>query len=285
MACAHVVMVKNTFINLLENNEDDDAAFPRQWSDPLPRPSFVDTQEQDDTDAVTDAELAKVTDALESPRTSVGCDDSASDCCSREEWSSVDTPVMSPRAQTLPCAPPGRFDAAGVVLHQDVFGEFGRHAIASPIDVPSEWQGKTSVMVRNISYQCSQIMFCEELNKAGFQGQYDYVYVPINAVRGTSKGYAFANFVDDRTAYRFKMHFDGVKMNVPGSVKRLEIIPANLQGYAQNASHYMAKQSEVSTASSIPAVVSEEQPTRSCHQCQAKVPIGARFCQWCGVGL
>eukprot|EP00928_Gymnodinium_smaydae_P085849 TRINITY_DN6951_c0_g1_i3.p1 TRINITY_DN6951_c0_g1~~TRINITY_DN6951_c0_g1_i3.p1 ORF type:complete len:280 (+),score=33.49 TRINITY_DN6951_c0_g1_i3:62-901(+) len=279
MASAHAVIVKNTFINLLENNEDDDAAFPRQWSDPLPRPSVLDAQEQGDADAVSKAELAKVIDAVESPRTSVGCDESESECCSREEWSSVDTPVMSPRT---PCAPPGHYDAAGVVLQQHLFG---RHASASPVDVPSEWQGKTSVMVRNISYQCTQIMFCEELDKAGFQNQYDYVYVPINAVRSTSKGYAFANFMDDRTAYRFKMHFDGVKMNVPGSVKRLEIIPANLQGYAQNASHYMAKQSEVSTASSIPAVVSEEQPTRSCHQCQAKVPIGARFCQWCGVGL
>eukprot|EP00928_Gymnodinium_smaydae_P032601 TRINITY_DN23565_c0_g1_i2.p1 TRINITY_DN23565_c0_g1~~TRINITY_DN23565_c0_g1_i2.p1 ORF type:complete len:278 (+),score=34.05 TRINITY_DN23565_c0_g1_i2:58-891(+) len=277
MASAHAVMVKNTFINLVEHTEDDSTAFPRQWSDPLPRRCRVDSEEKDDVSINTKVGLDEKTAALESPRTSAGCGDSESECCSREELSSVDTPVMSPRAHTLVAyAPCGYLNAAACSLQQQMFESL---ASARPIDIPSEWQGKTSVMVRNISYQCSRIMFCEELNKAGFQNQYDYVYVPVNAGRGTSKGYAFANFVDDRTAYRFKAKFDGFKMNVPGSVKRLEIIPANLQGYAQNASHYISKQSEMSVAPS------EEHPTQSCCQCQAKVLTRARFCQWCGAGL
>eukprot|EP00928_Gymnodinium_smaydae_P032603 TRINITY_DN23565_c0_g1_i4.p1 TRINITY_DN23565_c0_g1~~TRINITY_DN23565_c0_g1_i4.p1 ORF type:complete len:277 (+),score=34.54 TRINITY_DN23565_c0_g1_i4:51-881(+) len=276
MACAHAVVVKNTFINLLEKSEEDSDAFPRQWSDPLPRPHYMDTQEQDDADTVTKAGLVEDKSLFESPQTSVGCDDFQSDCCSREEWSSVDTPVTSPRAHALAYAPFGCVDAAGGLLQQQMFGKL---ANATPIDIPSEWQGKTSVMVRNISYKCSRMMFCEELDRAGFQNQYDYVYVPVNAGRGTSKGYAFANFADDRTAYRFKVHFDGFKMNVPGGVKLLEVIPANLQGYAQNASHYISKQSEMSVAPS------EEHPTQSCCQCQAKVLTRARFCQWCGAGL
>eukprot|EP00928_Gymnodinium_smaydae_P077687 TRINITY_DN610_c0_g1_i7.p1 TRINITY_DN610_c0_g1~~TRINITY_DN610_c0_g1_i7.p1 ORF type:complete len:314 (-),score=35.91 TRINITY_DN610_c0_g1_i7:511-1452(-) len=313
MVCAHSVVVKNTFINVLEDDEQVDDGFvmqtrTRTLSDPLPqlssKHSTVHTHEIDLEEVGDDAKAF----ALDSPRTSVGDSDSESGLSSHQEWSPIDTPVNSPRPALLlypSLSPP---DAASIFCLPP--------AIDQPVepkhlDIPSEWHGKTSVMVRNISYKCCRMTFSEALDKAGYKNLFDYVYVPINSVRATSKGYAFVNFVDDRTAYRFKNQFEGRKMDVPGSFKLLEIIPANLQGYSQNSTHYIAKQSELTAASNThPAqmshfpmklsqvekskgIVSEErrqsrdecQKYSNCHQCRRQVLTRARFCHWCGAGL
>eukprot|EP00928_Gymnodinium_smaydae_P069416 TRINITY_DN5289_c0_g4_i2.p1 TRINITY_DN5289_c0_g4~~TRINITY_DN5289_c0_g4_i2.p1 ORF type:complete len:347 (+),score=24.67 TRINITY_DN5289_c0_g4_i2:76-1041(+) len=120
-----------------------------------------------------------------------------------------------------------------------------QHLLVDRDALPSEWQGKTSVMVRNIAYNCTRAMFSHALKRAGFENSYDYMYLPIDPRRGTSKGYLFLNFSDDITAYRFKVHFDGKKMDVPESSKLLKVIPANLQGYSENVSHYISKQNEL----------------------------------------
>eukprot|EP00928_Gymnodinium_smaydae_P069418 TRINITY_DN5289_c0_g5_i1.p1 TRINITY_DN5289_c0_g5~~TRINITY_DN5289_c0_g5_i1.p1 ORF type:complete len:328 (+),score=37.32 TRINITY_DN5289_c0_g5_i1:74-1057(+) len=111
--------------------------------------------------------------------------------------------------------------------------------------LPSEWQGKTSVMVRNISYKCTRAVFYNMLKRAGFEDSFDYLYLPVIAGRDTSKGYAFINFSDDATAYRFKVHFDGKKLDMPKANKLIEVIPAKLQGFSENESHYIAKQNEL----------------------------------------
>eukprot|EP00928_Gymnodinium_smaydae_P078807 TRINITY_DN62881_c0_g1_i1.p1 TRINITY_DN62881_c0_g1~~TRINITY_DN62881_c0_g1_i1.p1 ORF type:complete len:276 (-),score=42.29 TRINITY_DN62881_c0_g1_i1:544-1371(-) len=104
-------------------------------------------------------------------------------------------------------------------------------------DVPSEWQGKMSVMVRNLPYKCTPSMFFDELCQAGFENLVDYIYVPVNYKGMTCKGYAFANFVDSSSAYDFFCRFNARKMNIPGSKKLLEVTPAFLQGYDQNSSN------------------------------------------------
>eukprot|EP00928_Gymnodinium_smaydae_P001356 TRINITY_DN10501_c0_g2_i1.p1 TRINITY_DN10501_c0_g2~~TRINITY_DN10501_c0_g2_i1.p1 ORF type:complete len:471 (-),score=67.42 TRINITY_DN10501_c0_g2_i1:695-2068(-) len=185
-------------------------------------------------------------------------------------------------------------------------------------DVPIEWRGKTSVMIRNISYQCFEGKLRDMLRRAGFENLFDYVFVPINASRGTSKGYAFVNFLEASIAHEFKKQFDGHKMDISGGSKRLEVIPANLQGRFENASHYEGKQGR-SDAADLPlqvhlsqATVSFNQSSRStvcgqrsnspmkvvlrsrpeqgqqllcCHRCQNRVLSSSRFCQWCGANL
>eukprot|EP00928_Gymnodinium_smaydae_P023930 TRINITY_DN19545_c0_g4_i1.p1 TRINITY_DN19545_c0_g4~~TRINITY_DN19545_c0_g4_i1.p1 ORF type:complete len:388 (+),score=38.79 TRINITY_DN19545_c0_g4_i1:38-1201(+) len=116
--------------------------------------------------------------------------------------------------------------------------------------IPIEWQNKTSVMVRNLSFKCTPAIFQGELCKSGFDGLFNYVSVPVNRGSPTSKGYAFIDFVDTRTAYRFKQKFDSSVMNIPGSKKLLEVIPAKLQGSQNNQSNYkMAKHAAKSSSS------------------------------------
>eukprot|EP00928_Gymnodinium_smaydae_P056532 TRINITY_DN39900_c0_g1_i1.p1 TRINITY_DN39900_c0_g1~~TRINITY_DN39900_c0_g1_i1.p1 ORF type:complete len:324 (-),score=33.57 TRINITY_DN39900_c0_g1_i1:262-1233(-) len=119
----------------------------------------------------------------------------------------------------------------------------------SDSDLPIEWRGKTSVMVRNLSYKCTSPMFRRELCQEGFENLFNYLYVPLNRDSRTSKGYAFINFVDAHTAFAFKEKFDANVMNIPGSRKPLEVIPAKLQGYHENTMHYHNKRLETGTSS------------------------------------
>eukprot|EP00928_Gymnodinium_smaydae_P021484 TRINITY_DN18383_c0_g5_i1.p1 TRINITY_DN18383_c0_g5~~TRINITY_DN18383_c0_g5_i1.p1 ORF type:complete len:361 (+),score=49.97 TRINITY_DN18383_c0_g5_i1:54-1085(+) len=107
--------------------------------------------------------------------------------------------------------------------------------------LPIEWQGKTSVCLKNVPYRFTRDMFHEELRIAGFEGTYDYMYLPFHGQAGSKgKGYAFLNFVSDRIAYKFKCKFDAHCFHdASGNGSRpLIIIPSNLQGYEDNVSHY-----------------------------------------------
>eukprot|EP00928_Gymnodinium_smaydae_P078407 TRINITY_DN6232_c0_g1_i1.p1 TRINITY_DN6232_c0_g1~~TRINITY_DN6232_c0_g1_i1.p1 ORF type:complete len:570 (+),score=54.42 TRINITY_DN6232_c0_g1_i1:59-1768(+) len=168
----------------------------------------------------------------------------------------------------------------------------------------AEWQGKTSVMIRNIAYNCFEQSLRDALHKAGFEKRFDYIFVPVNAERGSSKGYAFVNFLDAATAYEFKRKFHGCRSDISGASKRLEIRPANLQGHAQNASHFAVTASQPQL---VRANVNPKQPIGStgqhrdhpakvvlaprpemtqtylsCYHCQNSVLSNSRFCHWCG---
>eukprot|EP00928_Gymnodinium_smaydae_P069412 TRINITY_DN5289_c0_g1_i2.p1 TRINITY_DN5289_c0_g1~~TRINITY_DN5289_c0_g1_i2.p1 ORF type:complete len:433 (+),score=58.36 TRINITY_DN5289_c0_g1_i2:37-1299(+) len=265
MVFPHKVVVKNTFISL----EEEDAfsiedvrtkTMTRTKSDPTLRLSFGDNPKpcgefhrlNDGTDEGMEAALSRGTSA-----TTVGSEDSEDDSCSYVERSSLDTSAVPHACDSEIPAPMESNSCASVGGYDHPPGEFFLpHSVEEPRSpkqpadsddaMPKEWQGKTSIMVRNISYKCTRATFFNMLKTAGFENLFDYVYLPVNAGRGTSKGYAFVNFIDDISAYRFKVRFDGQKVNIPGGSKRLEVIPANLQGYSQNASHYITKQNDLS---------------------------------------
>eukprot|EP00928_Gymnodinium_smaydae_P022509 TRINITY_DN1887_c1_g1_i1.p1 TRINITY_DN1887_c1_g1~~TRINITY_DN1887_c1_g1_i1.p1 ORF type:complete len:229 (-),score=21.29 TRINITY_DN1887_c1_g1_i1:711-1397(-) len=135
-------------------------------------------------------------DALESARTSVGDEESvgASNC--QEDLSCVGTPVHD-ACESLLWLENAHASSAGNHIEEQVLEES-----LSPkhLEIPDEWRGKTSVMVRNISYKCTRTLFCDELDKRGFQNLFDYVYIPINAGRGTSKGHALRTLLSHAMA-------------------------------------------------------------------------------------
>eukprot|EP00928_Gymnodinium_smaydae_P055216 TRINITY_DN3880_c0_g1_i2.p1 TRINITY_DN3880_c0_g1~~TRINITY_DN3880_c0_g1_i2.p1 ORF type:complete len:312 (-),score=38.74 TRINITY_DN3880_c0_g1_i2:470-1405(-) len=302
----NAVSVKNTFISVDwdEDNAGTPSSRPRLLSDPTPKFSHS-------------AESQSV------QREAVGCDELDGMSVIRQEGC-AETPFFpNPNSNGSARVDLGTWadSVCSSLEGERNCNQAGYNGVA----VPSEWQGKSSVMVRNISYKCTRGMFRDELCKAGFEGLFDYVYVPVNVGRGTSKGYAFVNFVDAQTAFTFKQRFDGNRMDVPGGMKLLEVIPANLQGYAKNVSHYIDKQNEVSATLksrqvSLPraadvrgewkangvaatgtfggsrkpsenvAVTSELNekyagPGPYCPMCGKHVLSKARFCQWCGAEL
>eukprot|EP00928_Gymnodinium_smaydae_P075277 TRINITY_DN58293_c0_g1_i1.p1 TRINITY_DN58293_c0_g1~~TRINITY_DN58293_c0_g1_i1.p1 ORF type:complete len:339 (+),score=37.68 TRINITY_DN58293_c0_g1_i1:66-1082(+) len=100
----------------------------------------------------------------------------------------------------------------------------------SSVDVPPEWQGKSSVMIRNLAVYCTENYVDNMIKKAGFEGTYDYLYMPVTAA-GVSKGYAFVNFFEAHTAYRFKCLCEKRQMGLAAPGATLNVRPANLQWY------------------------------------------------------
>eukprot|EP00928_Gymnodinium_smaydae_P022479 TRINITY_DN18865_c1_g2_i1.p1 TRINITY_DN18865_c1_g2~~TRINITY_DN18865_c1_g2_i1.p1 ORF type:complete len:412 (-),score=44.53 TRINITY_DN18865_c1_g2_i1:50-1285(-) len=127
----------------------------------------------------------------------------------------------------------------GIACLSTLLGEGDEHPrsarVAGEGSIPSEWEGKTTVMIKNIPYKSTEDMLRRELEKAGFERSFDLIHLPTNRASSTSKGYAFVNFVNSELAYSFKQMFDLKVLDMPGAKKGLEIIPARLQGLLANS--------------------------------------------------
>eukprot|EP00928_Gymnodinium_smaydae_P087038 TRINITY_DN71397_c0_g1_i1.p1 TRINITY_DN71397_c0_g1~~TRINITY_DN71397_c0_g1_i1.p1 ORF type:complete len:360 (+),score=29.01 TRINITY_DN71397_c0_g1_i1:29-1081(+) len=167
---------------------------------------------------------------------------------------------------------------------------------ADAIDVPAEWQNKTTVMVRNVSYKCNLAVLQRTVCEAGFDRAFDYICLPTGGHSSTSKGYAFINFVDAPTAYRFKCVFDSSSMGLARKGMSLNVRPANLQGYQENGTHNpvlhlrrnrqpasRASKPLPETVRAYPPLLESCETPRCCKYCkQFGIKTSDKFCRWCG---
>jgi hypothetical protein len=68
---------------------------------------------------------------------------------------------------------------------------------------------RTTVMLRNLPNNYSRAMMLELIDKEGFAGLYDFIYLPIDFKSRASLGYCFINLVNHEAASRFRATFDG----------------------------------------------------------------------------
>ncbi|CAK0839118.1 unnamed protein product [Prorocentrum cordatum] len=95
----------------------------------------------------------------------------------------------------------------------------------------------TTVMVRNVPERCQQDEFVSELDKSGFQGMYDFCYMPRDFKSSLNKGYVFLNFKTPTAARCFKNMWHGWQRfsNHPDSdSRRLQVTAAHIQGFEAN---------------------------------------------------
>jgi len=94
-------------------------------------------------------------------------------------------------------------------------------------------QGYTTVMVRNLPPTVTQSQFCEELEKSGFKGKYDYIYMPSHFQSNQSQGHAFVNFLDPEFVASFVDKWHGTRrLNATHSIN---ICKAAVQGVKECA--------------------------------------------------
>ena len=93
-------------------------------------------------------------------------------------------------------------------------------------------------MLRNIPNKYTQRMLLDQLNQAGFEGKYDFFYLPIDFRNRCNVGYAFINFLSNATATEFKKQFDGMRLTGFNSQKICEVSYARVQGLKANIQHY-----------------------------------------------
>jgi hypothetical protein len=102
-----------------------------------------------------------------------------------------------------------------------------------------EGQAITTVMIRNIPNRCSQRELIAELEAAGFEGCFDFLYIPLDVGTMCNVGFAFVNFTLPMHALRCmqelpKHHFQRQRR----AGKAVTVLPAHMQGLEANLQHY-----------------------------------------------
>ncbi|CAJ1407281.1 unnamed protein product [Effrenium voratum] len=80
-------------------------------------------------------------------------------------------------------------------------------------------QPRTTVMLRNLPNNYTRTMVCTMMDKEGFKGQYDFLYLPIDFRSKANLGYAFVNLVNELQVQAFWKVFDGYTRWVLPSAK------------------------------------------------------------------
>merc|ERR1712176_628017 len=79
----------------------------------------------------------------------------------------------------------------------------------SESSVDQEGLRRTTVMIRNIPSEYTRADLLGLLDHQGFNGLYDFVYVPVDFQTELNHGYAFVNLTTVDNAHCFKKQFNG----------------------------------------------------------------------------
>jgi len=79
----------------------------------------------------------------------------------------------------------------------------------------------------------------KEIDRAGFHGQYDFLYLPMR--NSMNRGFVFVNFMYADIAERFYWRFHGQMSPHTKMEKPFAVMPADVQGLEQNMAHYMTR--------------------------------------------
>lgn len=89
----------------------------------------------------------------------------------------------------------------------------------------------TTLMLRNIPSQCSQLELLEEINSLGYEGTFNFFYLPCDFETHVNKSYAFINFLNTETAKHFTQQMKGYRLKCVSMRKRCDVSIANVQGF------------------------------------------------------
>lgn len=139
-------------------------------------------------------------------------------------------PVRSPRKPPAAAAPkllgePQCFDCDGT--EQATWEE----------DADDQELPRTTLMVQNIPRRIKREDFLQALAEQGFDGTYDYFYLPRSFHTSSNKGYAFLNFTEAEVAGRFKRTFNMSLLlgtDKRSRQKTLRVTDAAVQGKRNN---------------------------------------------------
>lgn len=97
----------------------------------------------------------------------------------------------------------------------------------------------TTIIMKQIPAEFTRDMLLKLLNTNGFEGFYDFLYIPRSFDTQTAYGYAFINFTTSASGSRFRDHFQGFKEWECSSDKEAEVDWANgMQGFKSHVDRY-----------------------------------------------
>jgi hypothetical protein len=97
----------------------------------------------------------------------------------------------------------------------------------------------TTIMLRNVPSGYTRTMLLELIDGLGFQGRYDFVYLPMDFRNGVNLGYAFVNSISHEDAMRLTDKLQGFCTWTADSSKICEVSWAHPnQGLAEHVDRY-----------------------------------------------
>lgn len=113
-----------------------------------------------------------------------------------------------------------------------------QHEVSRKEQLETLVKGKTTLMISNIPCRISQTKVMEAVNRLGFGGKYDFLYVPTGGRTGRSRsvnlGYGFINFTRSSDCFRFALRFDGYRFQGTSGQRPCTIRLAETQGLFGN---------------------------------------------------
>jgi len=244
MAESRQVLVKNTFIVVPESEDALLINFARQFSDPSPTRSpwqgnfMLDLASLSDPDEdlvardlgffsqeSTGGETGGSIDVVPPPKQDLSAK------LTHIAW--AEQPVECFEGQPQPqLQPAARRHEKGAQKEQT---RSNRGAKRSP-----QWDGATTVMMRNLPNKYKQQMLMDEIAHQGFHStkDFDFFYLPMDHTAKANLGYCFINFVEPGRAWAFGQAFEGMKMRHFHSSKVVVVMPASMQGFEKNYAYY-----------------------------------------------
>lgn len=115
-------------------------------------------------------------------------------------------------------------------------GEAGEEVEEEEDSAPKE---PTTFMVRNIGYRLTAAKAREHLETLGFDGAYDFLYLPMFPKGKSNQGYFFVNFRAPQVAAAFRERLQGQPLG--STAKLCDVTVAEWQGLAELRQHFRKK--------------------------------------------
>jgi len=97
----------------------------------------------------------------------------------------------------------------------------------------------TTFMVQNLPRQCPPAVVAAELDRSGFAGGFDFVYVPTMFKPGRHNCYAFVNFISAEVAMKFQHEWKrSWRFLMMGRRAKVNVVPARIQGLQANVAKW-----------------------------------------------
>lgn len=108
-----------------------------------------------------------------------------------------------------------------------------------------DWpEAATTAMLRNIPNRYTAEELLAEMFSAGFEGSFDFFYLPIDFATKRNRGYGFVNFHSAADARRFVTQFHMQRLTRYTTHKILEVSPALTQGFEANVAQYVRRDAQ-----------------------------------------
>jgi len=109
----------------------------------------------------------------------------------------------------------------------------------------AEWDGVTTVMIKNIPSRCHQDEVLEAIAQFGFAGRYTFFYQPKKTGKALNYGYAFIGLNTEQDVTDFRRAMEGFQFVRRKSLKAIAVAPAKIQGFHDNVKHFVGSRTLV----------------------------------------